>query len=219
MSKKLTADFLFVAQILLAAFFCGSQFVHMLQNGVGVGASITMFVFVEVFILINLVLAIGAHKAQSSRITLQTLITYGVWTLLWSGNLALVAIAVLKDAHQFLKINELVAMLAVVSGIVATHLWARKNDLPLTDPIVRGCNATVFKAVPQLFQAWKFAIYGGASWSGVAVVMGHITILIRIGQLYFSLREAGWDRNRKGSAISEIGNELSWIIATIFWLF
>jgi hypothetical protein len=33
-----------------------------------------------------------------------------------------------------------------------------------------------------------------------------------------SLREAAWDRNRRGSAISEIANEGTWIVATIAWI-
>jgi hypothetical protein len=51
------------------------------------------------------------------------------------------------------------------------------------------------------------------------VVNGHFTILMRIGQLIFSIREAGWDRNRIGSAISEVANEASWLIVTVVWLF
>ena len=147
------ADTLFLVQILLAAFFCGSQFIHMFRNGVGTGASVTMFVFVEAFVLINFVLAIGAHRTQPSRITLQTLITYGAWVVLWSGNLCLVLVAVLQDPYKFLELNEGVAAIAVLSGVIAVRLWARRNELPYSDPIVRGYNATVFKAVPQLFQA------------------------------------------------------------------
>ena len=40
----------------------------------------------------------------------------------------------------------------------------------------------------------------------------------RLGQLVFSIREAGWDRNRMGSLISEVANEGSWIVATVVWL-
>jgi hypothetical protein len=36
--------------------------------------------------------------------------------------------------------------------------------------------------------------------------------------LYFSIREAGWDRNRIGSALSEAANEISWVVTTIVWL-
>ena len=59
---------------------------------------------------------------------------------------------------------------------------------------------------------------GGAGLAGAAVITGHITILPRLGQLWFSIKEAGWDRNRHGSALSELANEASWLVATLVWL-
>jgi hypothetical protein len=49
-------------------------------------------------------------------------------------------------------------------------------------------------------------------------VTGHITILARLGQLCCSIKEAGWDRNRRGSALSELANKVSWLVATLVWL-
>ena len=75
-----------------------------------------------------------------------------------------------------------------------------------------------FKAIPQLALAYKIAMRGGAGLAAAAIITGHITILARLGQLWFSIKEAGWDRNRRGSAFSELANEISWLAATAVWL-
>ena len=59
---------------------------------------------------------------------------------------------------------------------------------------------------------------GGDGISAVAVWAANATALIRIGQLGIAVREAGWDRARKGLALSEATSELTWIIVTVAWL-
>jgi hypothetical protein len=83
--------------------------------------------------------------------------------------------------------------------------------------VIRGYLAVFFKGVPQLTLAVNILMVGGAGVSVFGILTGHITICSRLGQLVMSLREAGWDRNRKGSLISEIANEGSWIVVTIAW--
>ena len=41
---------------------------------------------------------------------------------------------------------------------------------------------------------------------------------MRLVQVWLSIREAGWDRNRLGIAIGEAANEASWIVATLVWV-
>ncbi len=43
-------------------------------------------------------------------------------------------------------------------------------------------------------------------------------IITRLGQLLFAIREAGWDRNRQGAALSELANETTWLLVTLAWL-
>jgi hypothetical protein len=54
--------------------------------------------------------------------------------------------------------------------------------------------------------------------AAIGIWAGHVTICMRIGQLVYAIREAGWDRYRRGSLISEVANEASWIVATVVWL-
>jgi hypothetical protein len=217
-SKQVVADLLFGVQIIFTIVFCGSQFLRMLQNNAQ-GVSVVLFFSVQAFVTLNLLLARAAHKAQPSRVTCQAVITYAAWVILWGANFSLVLITLLRNPAVMWKTSDSVALFAVGFGLILVFLdHKRRHAASIRDPLTRGYSALVFKTVPQFFQGWKFWVYGPASWSSVAIVVGHVTIFIRLGQLYFSIREAGWDKNRLGSAISEIGNEVSWIVATAIWL-
>jgi len=115
--------------------------------------------------------------------------------------------------------RDTLSMVAVSLGVVSTLLVAQRKDLSIRDPMVKGYLAVLFKGVPQLILAYEIMLWGGQGVATLAIISGHATIISRLGQLWFSIKEAGWDRNRIGSAISEIANEGSWIIVTIVWLF
>jgi hypothetical protein len=206
------ADLLLGVQIICTLIFGGSQFIRLLTTSQGV--SISWFGFWLAFLLVNLVLGVRAHKTQPSRVTLQTIISYSVWTLMVTADLT---VMIAKGTGTWDVHDTRTAVLAGL-GIVVVLSTAKLKNLSITDPMVKGWLAVFFKGVPQLVLAYKIFLVGGGGLAGVAVLTGHITILTRLGQLYFSIKEAGWDRNRTGSAISELANEVSWVIATIVWL-
>jgi hypothetical protein len=103
------------------------------------------------------------------------------------------------------------------AGIALVLAVGRLRGLGIADPLVRGWLAVFFKGTPQLTLAWHILQNGGEGLAPFAILSGHITINLRIGQLVFALREAGWDRNRLGSALSEVANELSWVVTTVAW--
>ena len=72
--KQLTADFLFVLQLLLAVVSGGSQFVRLLTTSQGL--NISWLASWLAFLLINLALTIKAHRVRPSRVTLQTVCSY-----------------------------------------------------------------------------------------------------------------------------------------------
>ncbi len=206
------ADGLFLIQMISAVGFIGTQVILMLTTTQGI--SLTWLAFWGVFLLINLSLSFRAHQLRPSRITIQTVITYGTWTLV----LALgIAIYIWRESTIWTGLDTWTAGMAL-SGIVVTLYVGYTNKLPISDPLVRGYLAVFFKAVPQLTLSYHILMVGGSGMSTFAIVSGHITISSRLGQVLMSLREAGWDRNRRGSAISEFANEGTWIIVTIAWL-
>lgn len=208
----MAADALFAIQIGCAMMFGGSQTLQMLATTEGV--SVTWFAFWEAFLGINLLLALRAHHARPSRVTRQTVVTYAVWASIVALNLG---VLLWQSAGTWHRIDT-VTSAVTASGIAITLLVARGHGLTVADPIVRSYFAVFFKAIPQLALAWHIYRVGGAGLAPFGVVAGHLTICTRLGQLWFSLGEAGWDRNRRGSIISELANEGSWIVATIAWL-
>ncbi len=211
-AQRLTADALFGVQLLFTFIFGGSQFYRMLTTRQGVNLS--WFVSWLIFLLLNLALCIRAHQNQPSRITLQTILSYAAWTV---GVAADLGVMLWKGTHIWGGTDTVTAII-VGLGVVLTVGLAFRLDLGIVDPMVKGWLAVFFKAVPQFALAYKIFMMGGAGLAAAAVITGHITILSRLGQLWFSIKEAGWDRNRRGSALSELANEASWLVATVVWL-
>ena len=210
--KKIVADSLFGIQLICTVLFGGSQFLRMLTTSQGV--SISWFVCWQVFLVLNLVLATRAHRNQPSRVTLQTILSYVAWVTMVTLDLGAM---IWKGTGIWNERDTATVALAAI-GIGVTLVVARRRNLAIADPMVKGYLAVFFKAVPQLLLAYNMFKMGGDGLAGMAIVTGHITVSSRLGQLWFSIREAGWDRNRIGSAVSEIANEGSWMIATIVWL-
>ncbi len=214
MSKKqVIADSLFVIQIICIVVFGGGQLLRMLTTAQGV--SITWFVCWEAFLLLNLVLTIRAHRNGPSRVTIQNIFSYFLWVVVVT--LALV-VMVWRGTGTWNGRDTATVVLVIVSIVIALRTM-RQKQLTVADPIVKGYFALFLKAIPQSIMALNIFMIGSEGLATTTVVAGHVAVLTRLGQLWFSIREAGWDRNRTGSAMSEVGNEASWIVVTIVWIF
>lgn len=207
-----TADVLFVVQLACAIAFGVSQFLAMRTSVEGV--STTWFVFWVAFLVVNLVLAVNAHRAYASRVSRQTVVIYGVWTVVCSANL----LALLLSAGARWNHVDTATVAITGTGCLAAIIIGRARSLPVSDPLVRANFAVFCKGVPQLTLAWNIWEHGGDGISVVAFTAGHVTICLRLWQVWLSIQEAGWDRNRLGMAIGEAANEASWIVATVVWL-
>lgn len=211
-AKRFTADSFFILQLFLAAVSGGSQFVRLLTTAQGLNVSwLAMWL---AYLLINLALTIRAHRLQPSRVTLQTVLSYAAWTTVISANLALL----LWQGMALWDARDTVTSAVVLAGLVLVWAWARWRRLPLTDPLVHGFWAVCFIALPQITLAVKIYQEGGAGLAGGMLLAGHIGIVTRLGQIWFTIREAGWDRNRLGAALSEAANEITWLLVTWAWL-
>ncbi len=206
------ADLLFTVQVICALLFAVTQIRQMLQTTQGV--SLTWFVFWAVFLGLNLLLAIKAHQVQPSRVTRQAVVTYALWSAVLAASLAVLVWRTLGAWYPVDTLNLVISGFGI-AGVLGV---GKARGLGLTDPMVRGWLAVFFKATPQLTLAWHITQVGGAGLAAFPVIAGHLTICIRLGQLYYSIKEAGWDRNRLGSAVSEVANELSWLLTTVVWL-
>jgi hypothetical protein len=210
--KRFIADLLFGSQLVIGVFFAASRIVRMSQTLEGV--LLAEFFLIGSFCALNWSLAIGANRDEPSRSGKQTIITYAFWTVVLAGCI----VTVLSTGKYQWGVTDTVALaVAAIAGTLTVRIgWS--YQLPIDDGIVRGYLAMIFKSWPQLMLAYKISQQGGAGLPLLAVVLGHVTILIRLLQLWLTAREAGWNRKRKGSMISEVGNELTWLVTTFVWL-
>lgn len=202
---------LFLVQLGCAAAFGLGQFWQMLSSTEGI--SITWFAAWEIFLLLNLRLAWRAHRAQASLVTSHTLTIYAFYAVMIALDLAAM---LARDSWAWTAEDTLSAAL-VAAGVASVFVVGAVRRRPIGDPLIMGALAVFFKAVPQLVLAWSIHLNGGAGLALAAIVAGHVTIVMRLIQLAVAIREAGWDRNRIGSFVSEVPNELSWVLVTIAW--
>jgi len=211
-TKKCTADLLFALQIGLALVSGGSEFLRLLTTSQGLNVS--WLASWLTFLVINLELTLRAHRSRPSRVTRQTVLTYGAWTAVIAANLALL----LWKGPERWDSKDTVTAVVVGAGLLLTLLYARRRGLRFTDPLVNAGCGMCFIGLPQLTLAYKIFTVGGEGLAGAMLLAGHIGIITRLGQLLFAIREAGWDRNRQAAALSEVANESTWLLVTVAWL-
>jgi hypothetical protein len=163
------------------------------------------------FAALNLALAVRAHQAQPSIETLRARAIYVIGTATY-----VVFVGIMVAVAETLWDRRDDATVAIVGlGLIAVLAIYRRD---YGNPFVRGWLALAMKALPQVVLAWKILVVGGNGLSLVMVVMFHYLTLSRIFQVWLAIREAGWDRNRRAMALSEIGNEATWCLVTAAWL-
>ena len=214
MNKKLTfGDFLFGLQILLAWIFTVPQVIRAFHSTAGM--TMTWPMFCSAFVLVNLFLAIGAYKDSHSRKALQVTLVYANWLVLW------VSILIPMSIYGTWKSNDTVVSTLILIAVGILLVARRESSLKATisEPITRGIVSLIVKSVPQLFIAYCIMQAGkNNGLAGTTLIIGHITVCIRIAEIYSAAKQDGWTRKNVGLFISEAGNELTWVITTLAWI-
>lgn len=209
--ERRLADALFWIQVLCASGFGVAQLLAMRRSVEGV--SITWIALWLAFLMVNLVLAVNALQQRPGRVIRQTVLIYAVWSIVCGMNLVYLLIA----GGRWSAVDTVTGAITA-AGVAAAIVAGRISGVGVADPYVRAAFAVCCKAVPQLTLAWNIGRHGGEGIAAYAFVTGHLTIGLRLWQVAYSIREAGWDRNRIGIAVGEAANEISWIVATLVWL-
>lgn len=210
--KKLIADLLFGVQIIGAFVLAGSQFFRLIETTKG--QLLSMFLGMEAFAFINILLAISAHREQPSRAVRQALWTYELWFVLMGSNIVAIFI---NGGYEWSR-NDTRTFTLLLLGAVAVFAVMKIRDVGFRDPMPRSLFAMACKVLPQFIMALEIAQNGGAGVPAAAIVAGNINILVRIGQLGFAIREAGPNRNLVWLCANEIMNEVSWATVSVVWL-
>ena len=208
---ELFGDILFVIQLFAAIFFCGAQIYVFMDNIEG--ASITWILFWLGFVFINLLLYLQAFLSIKDRIIKQTVINYATWTL----SITITFIVLLWRGASWSSVDSATAIIVGI-GFIALLFVKIKKNLDIYNPRLKAGTAILLKAVPQLMLAYNIILFGGTGIATYTIIIGHIMINLRVLQVSLSARMVGWDENRKSIVFGELGNELSWIVATIAWI-
>lgn len=206
------ADVLFVFQLLCATLFGGSQAVKMLSETQGV--SISWIICSEAFFGLNLFLVLLSYRKTPSRVTFQAILCYTVWLIF---GLLQICIMIAKSATPWNTVDTFTTT-AVFFGTIIVMLLAMRGGQSISHPVVKSAIATLAIAVPQLTMGYNIYLLGGAGVSAITVIVGHISVVTRLGQLLSSFCKSH-DGNCLGALTSETANWLSWIVCTIIWVF
>lgn len=210
--KRHAADLLFGVSVVCGVIFGGGQFVRMLTTAEGV--SITWYAFEAVSFFLNLWLAVKAYRNAPSRVMLQTCAVYAIFVLLTASDI--VAMVACRTGRW--NAVDMATSLAVGFAVAAIFGVGWLKRCGLKDPIVRGALSMAFIGLPQFVLAYTIWTQGPAGLLGSSLLTGHITVCIRLGQLAFAIREASWERERIGAAMSDATNWISWLAVTAAWL-
>ncbi len=174
------------------------------------------FILVLAFALLGLYLALASRRLQKSRIVTQSIIVYSFWTAAL-GVLIGATLTSPAGVYQWSTTDTITVGVGALAALVVVSI-GRGRGLSVRDPMVRGWTALMLKGWPQLMLAVKIALEGHGKLRLSTVILGHATILIRLGQIFLSVKATGWDRPRRGLWLSELGNELTWCVTTIAWV-
>lgn len=212
--RRIINDGLFCAQIVGMVILCGSQFWRFLHTPDFKGISLSMLFLAEAYLVLHFQLAWSAHKAQPSRETTQVVISFLGWFVGISVDILAIA---LNGTYHWGHNDNTTMLWALALGTIA-FITSQQYGQGRKDPRLRAGLAILFKSFPQFMMAVKAVSEHGNSLPGWAVAAGNATIMIRIYQVWVTIKESPTEKNRRWLFISEMVNEISWISVTATWL-
>lgn len=195
-----------------APLFCVPQAWQALYSVAGISiAQIGGAIF---FLVCQLMLAHADHP--SHRSTAESRVIQVYWA--WLAGVMLMFAAVAHNPTYTWSGFDTAIVVTICAGSVLVLALGTTLDFGVRDPQAQAGFGIVFKSLPQLVLALKIAHEGGAGFTRMGVVVGHVIILSRIYQIALIAREQGWVRNRRLLFASELANETTWLAATVVWI-
>jgi uncharacterized membrane protein len=124
---------LFWIQVVGVLIFGSSQLYHMISYST-IGLSESMFLCNTIVVTINLVLALKAHKIQSSKNTKETVLIYFFGTIIYMSFLVTMAI---KAESAWVNLDWIT--IQIVLGLIAVMLlYVKYNNISYRNPLLKG---------------------------------------------------------------------------------
>lgn len=209
-------EFLFWLQMFITyLFFLPFQAHRMLSSTDGV--ILTSFLFVAIYAVFMLSLALSAHRAGPTRTTKQMVI---IWVCGFSLYALLTTIFLFK-AERLWNENDTVNATYAAIGVLGASALIRIRKLSLRHPAVKMSLAISFRVIPQLFLGLNaFAAQTSKGLSGWFIWSFHVLIACRIYQAYHGMKEQNGqaDQSMRYLLISECLGWTSWCVITTAWI-
>lgn len=189
----------------------GAQFKEILKTTKGL--CITFFVFSEVFIALNLWMIIDAQMTEPGSGTVLTIVSYCIFAVM--NTMCLIALLVKWEGWSR---SDTYAMLFGGGGVLFTAALAVWMRADVRDPMIRASLGVFCMGIPQSMLAYAIWEARGGGPPGWTILMGHVALWSRFGQLVYSVFEATeWESNRLWALVSEAANAASWLLVTVVW--
>lgn len=211
-AQRFTTDFMFVIGLSTAFGWCGAQAIRALTTTEG--ASLAQYAAFTAGFVVQLALALEGRKKTPGRIMSQQVTLFAAWSA--CGSL-LIATVAMKGGYAWSGVDSVITALAS-AGLVVTVSWALLRRVPLADAAVRAWLNISLKSLPQFLLVWKILSEGPAGITATAIVLGSLSICMRLIPLSISMKTEGRNREKTWLWISDAVNLASWLAVTSVWL-
>lgn len=172
--------------------------------------------FTASFLIAALLAFEGRKKTEvgNRRVITQQVIVHSTWVLC---GIILLGVVALKGGYVWSHVDQTIATLALC-GLGLTSGWAKAYRKSFADPAVRALIGVSLKPVPQFLLIAKIWSEGGGGITASAIIVGNVSILMRLIPLAMSLRTEGVNREKLWLLTADSLNGFSWLVVSIVWL-
>jgi len=182
------------------------------------GQSVSWYLSFWLFCVVALAITVQEINLNPSSEAYERREIYWLWSIVATVNITACFTGKVLSASALwtAKDNLNFSIYAIATTIVVGNAFVTRK--PLTDAVVRGWIGFALKAIPQFYLAWLMLDQPSAAPGIVAIGAGLVTITLRLIRLGNPLGMTSWNRQKKGLAIAEYPNFISWTLVGVIWL-
>ncbi len=210
-TQHMKTDVMFVVGLSMAFLWCGAQAIRAFTTMQGV--SLAQYIAFTAGFTIQLILALEARRKTKGRIISQQIYQFAAWSIC---SFLLIGAVLIQRSYVWSRVDTITTEIAL-AGIVMTIIWAMFTRKPFSDAAVRAWINISLKSLPQFLLMAKMWMEGSAGITATAIILGNVSILMRLIPLAISMKTEGMNRDKTWLFVSDAVNLASWSTVTIVW--
>jgi hypothetical protein len=128
----------------------------------------------------------------------------------------LIGAVLVQGSYVWSRVDTITTEIAS-AGIAITIIWAMFTKKSFNDAAVRAWVNISLKSLPQFLLTAKMWMEGSAGITATAIILGNVSILMRLIPLSISMKTEGMNRDKTWLFVSDAVNLVSWSTVTIVW--